>query len=362
MASLARHLRGVQPHTQHLRRQKRQAAHPSSSSTSATSVRSLSLVFDRKLKARQRDAAAANQQAHRYDYLKDEIAHRLVDRLDDIHATYTFPHAVDLGAGSGHVRRALAELAERRKIASLTEYDASREALARSAADAAAATTPHAFARLEQRHVDEEDAELEPASCDLILSSMALHWVNDLPGTLAKIRRALKPNGLFLAAFLGGETLAEMRSALVLADLERNGGVAPHMSPLVSVADASALLQSSGFALPTVDTEEVRIGFPDAWTAWHHLRCMGESNATARRAPHDQSDYDTLLAAAAAYSSVYGDGESIPASFQVIYLIGWAPHESQARPLPRGSGKVPGTVSLKELGLDFPEPQGPPEP
>jgi len=175
---------------------------------------------------------------------------------------------------------------------------------------------------------------------------MALHWVNDLPRTLAAARRVLRPNGLFLGAFLGGETLAEMRSAFVLADLERHGGVAQRMSPLCSVSDAGALMQSAGFALPMVDTEVLTVRYPDAWTLWHHLRAMGESHATLQRA---LADRDTLLAAASIYESMYQDPDegSIPASFQVIYLVGWAPHDSQPTPAARGSANF----SLKDLNL-----------
>ena len=197
-----------------------------------------------------------------------------------------------------------------------------------------------------QRLLDEERPALEAESADLVVSSMALHWVNDLPGTLGAVRKALRPNGLFLGAMLGGETLAEMRSAFVLADLERRGGVAQRMSPLCAVSDAGALLQATGFALPTVDTEIITIRYPHAWALWHHLRAMGESHATHQRSAADTS---TLLAAAAIYQELYGDPDdgSIPATFQVIYLTGWAPHESQQRPLPRGSA----TVSLKDLNL-----------
>ena len=134
-----------------------------------------------------------------------------------------------------------------------------------------------------------------------------------------------------------------------------------HMSPMVSVADSGALLQAAGFALPAVDTEVITITYPDAWTLWHHLRAMGDANATRRREPTDRT---ALLSAAAVYREVYGDAEgNVPASFQVIYLCGWAPHASQQRPLARGSA----TVSLKELGdslgLDkqpFPPPPEPP--
>eukprot|EP00966_Prymnesium_polylepis_P087513 2024976-Prymnesium_polylepis.2 len=194
-----------------------------------------------------------------------------------------------------------------------------------------------------QHEMEDEVRVLPRETYDLVASSMALHWVNDLPGALAGFRRALKPDGLFLGAMLGGDTLQEMRSAFVLADLERRGGVAQRMSPLCSVADAGALMQSAGFSLPTVDTEVITIHYPDAWTLWHHLRAMGESHATVNRAASDQT---TLLTAAAIYRELYGDADgNIPATFQIIYFAGWSPHESQPKPLQRGSG----TISLKDL-------------
>ena len=286
-----------------------------------------------------------------YSYLRDEVAERLMDRLDDVHETYAFADAVDLCSSNGHVRRALAG---RGGVERLLELDASEAMLAASAAEEAAGGgggdggEDDGFEKLEvsRRVLDDENPKLERESADLIVSSMALHWVNDLPGTLATARRALKPNGLFLGSMLGGETLAEMRSAFVLADLERRGGVAQRMSPLCSVADAGALLQAAGFALPTVDTEVLTVRYPDAWTLWNHLRGMGESHATVHRS---QADRETMLAAAAIYQEMYGDPAdgSIPASFQLIYLTGWSPHESQQRPLARGSAQL----SLKDLNL-----------
>ncbi|KAL1505012.1 hypothetical protein AB1Y20_008775 [Prymnesium parvum] len=297
--------------------------------------RALSIhVFDRALKRQHRERAALDPEAPRYAYLRDEVAHRLIDRLDDVSSAYSFPLAADVGAGTGHVRRALAG----RGVRHLTEYDLSPAMLAAASASAAE------FA-VEQSPLDEESSALPREAYDLVTSSMALHWVNDLPAALTALRRALKPDGFFLGAMLGGDTLCEMRSAFVLADLERRGGVAQHMSPLCSVADAGALVQAAGFALPTVDTEVITIHYPDAWTLWHHLRAMGESHATRMR---ERSDRDTLLAAAAIYRELYGDEEgNIPATFQVIYMAGWSPHESQQKPLPRGSG----AVSLKDLEL-----------
>jgi NADH dehydrogenase [ubiquinone] 1 alpha subcomplex assembly factor 5 len=315
-------------------------------------------VFDRDLKRHHRERAALSPHLEQYSYLRDEVAERLMDRLDDVHESYSFSDAVDLCASSGSVRRAIDG---RGGVRRLLELDGSAAMLAASAAREAAEATTAAAARVAgtspdaeeeaplevtRRVFDDENPKLERESADLVVSNMALHWVNDLPATLAAARRALRPNGLFLGAMLGGETLAEMRSAFVLADLERKGGVAQRMSPLCSVADAGALLQAAGFALPTVDTEVLTVRYPDAWTLWNHLRGMGESHAAVHRS---HADRETLLAAAAIYQEMYADPEdgSIPASFQLIYLTGWSPHESQQRPLERGSAQL----SLKDLNL-----------
>jgi len=143
-----------------------------------------------------------------------------------------------------------------------------------------------------------------------------------------------------------GDTLSEMRSSFVLADYERKGGVAKRMSPLATVSDCGALLQAAGFSLPTVDTDKVVVHYPDAWTLFHHLRAMGDSHAVLDRSASSQ---ETLLAASAAYREMYGDAETgeIPATFQMIFLTGWAPHESMQKPMSPGSA----TVSLKDLSL-----------
>lgn len=319
---------------------------------------SASTVFNRDLKLLQRERAALSPHLAQYSYLRDEIAERLMDRLEDVHESYSFTDAVDLCAGTGHIRRALAG---RGGVERLLEFDRSEAMLAASEAEeaASAAAAPadasdnDGFAPIQVTRslLDDERPRLERESADLIISSMALHWVNDLPGSLVAARRALRPNGLFLGAMLGGETLCEMRSAFVLADLERHGGVAQRMSPLCSVSDAGSLLQAAGFALPTVDTEVLTVRYPDAWTLWNHLRGMGESHATVQRS---HADRETLLAAAAIYQELYADPNdgSIPATFQVIYLTGWSPHESQQRPLERGSAQF----SLKDLNLpDLPD-------
>ena len=156
-------------------------------------------IFDRALKRHHRERAALDPGHEQYNYLRDEVASRLVERLDDIHASYAFPRAVDIGAGTGHVRRALAR--GEYGVESLLELDGAAAMLASSAADASSAEPRPEFA-LAQQQMDEEELELEPESCDLIVSSMALQWVNDPPRFLKRVRRALKPNGLFLGAML----------------------------------------------------------------------------------------------------------------------------------------------------------------
>ena len=196
---------------------------------------------------------------------------------------------------------------------------------------------------------DEEHLPFPAEKFDLVLSSLSLHWVNDLPGTLIQASNSLRPDGVFIGAMLGGQTLTELRSAFVVAEQERDGGVSPHVSPFAQVADCGNLLQRAGFNLPTVDTDIIRLDFPDAFMLMEHLGGMGEGNACALR--RDVLSRDTLTAAAVAYHELYGNADgTVPATFQVIYMIGWKPHETQARPKRRGSA----TRSLKELSKPQP--------
>lgn len=131
--------------------------------------------------------------------------------------------------------------------------------------------------------VDEEALPFDENSQEAILSSMALHWVNDLPGTLIQIRRSLKPDGVFIGAVLGGDTLFELRTSLQLAELEREGGISPRVSPMTDSQSMSSLLNRAGFALPTVDVDEVKINYPSVFELVEDLRAMGESNAVLQR-------------------------------------------------------------------------------
>ncbi len=275
-------------------------------------------VFDRRLVRLHRERAAPGLAAH--DFLLREIAERLADRLAD--TTRRFPRALDLGCHAGELARALAG---RGGVDELVQLELSH-AMARRAGGLAVIA-------------DEEALPFAAASFDLVLSNLALHWVNDLPGALLQLRRALRPDGLLLAAMLGGETLRELRAALLEAELECQGGAGPRVSPFADVADGGALLQRAGFALPVVDRDEIIVTYPDALTLMRELRGMGESNAVQARR-RGFSRRATILRAAALYAERFARADGrIPATFQVIYLTGWAPHETQPKPLRPGSAR-----------------------
>jgi SAM-dependent methyltransferase len=276
-------------------------------------------IFDRTAVRRHRDRAAAAFAEH--DFLFREIGERLADRLDDI--TLRFPLAAEIGARNGLLR---AIVGQRGGIERLVEAGLSAVMLDRTAGS----------------HVvtDEELLPFADASLDLVISNLALHWVNDLPGCLSQVRRALKPDGLFLAALFGGETLHELGQALGEAEIAATGGMTPRISPFVDVRDAGALLQRAGFALPVVDSDRLTVSYPDALALMRDLRHMGETNAAVERT-RTVTRRDVLLGAAAAYQARCADAEGrIPATFQVIYLTAWRPHDSQQKPARRGSGQI----------------------
>lgn len=184
---------------------------------------------------------------------------------------------------------------------------------------------------------------LPPASLDLILSGGALHWVNDLPAIVSQLVHRLSPDGLFLAAMLGGETLQELRISLQLAEQELRQRLAPRISPMIRVADAAHLLTAVGLALPTVDVERVVVQYPDIWALMRHIRGMGEGNALTAREPH--CGRDVFDRAGEIYAQEFGDSDGLPATFEIIHLIGWRKATGQQRPSGRGSADV----SLSDL-------------
>jgi SAM-dependent methyltransferase len=276
-------------------------------------------VFDRGAVRRHRERASAHFAEH--GFLVAEVAERLADRLSDV--TREFAEALDLGCHSGQLAAALKG---RGGIGRLVQADLA-EAMVRRASG------PRLVC-------DEELLPFAPASFDLILSALSLHWVNDLPGALAQIARCLRPDGLFLGALLGGETLTELRQALIAAELEEEGGASPRVSPFVELRDAGQLLQRAGLALPVVDSDTITVTYGDALELMDELRGMGESNAALDRR-HAVTRRATLLRAAELYRErfAHGDGR-LPATFQVLTLTAWAPHESQPRPLAPGSAQA----------------------
>jgi SAM-dependent methyltransferase len=279
-------------------------------------------VFDRALLPQRRDRAA-RQKTDAADFLFAESAERLLDRLDDV--TRKFPLALDLGSRDGVLARALQG---RGGIAQLIQGDLSPRML-----DAARRFGPAV-------RLDEETLPFGAETLDLVMANLSLHWVNDLPGTLAQIRYALKPDGLFLAAIFGAGTLGELQTSLLEAEIAVSGGASGRVSPFPDLRDAAGLLQRAGFALPVADLETLTVTYPDMPALLADLRAMGETNLLRQRLRRP-TRRAVLDEAGAIYRRKFGsDDGRIPATFRLIFLTGWAPHDSQQQPARRGSGEV----------------------
>ncbi|KAI1506248.1 S-adenosyl-L-methionine-dependent methyltransferase [Biscogniauxia marginata] len=311
-------------------------------------------VFNRHTKWLQRERAAADIEGSRVaDYLKDEVAMRLCQRLLDIKRH--FPSVLDLGANSCNIARALthpnpdpsdpsgagsAPLASR--IGHLLAVDSSAALLHR---DADLAFNDSIALTREVLADEETTLPYATDTFDLVLSSLSMHWINDLPGVLAQINRVLKPDCAFIGAMFGGDTLFELRTSLQLAEQERRGGISLHLSPLADVRDVGGLLQRAGFKMLTVDVDDIIVDFPDSFALMQDLQAMGEGNAVLGR-EMGPIQRDVLLATDAIYRALHGNEDgSIPATFRTIYMIGWKESADQATPLPRGSGEV----NLKDI-------------
>lgn len=187
---------------------------------------------------------------------------------------------------------------------------------------------------------DLEQLPYEANTFDAILSCLSMHWINDLPSVLCQINNMLKPDCPFIGVMFGGDTLFELRTSLLLADQERRGGVTPHVSPLADTKDVGSLLQRAGFKLLTVDMEDIIVGYPDIISLMTDLQAMGENNAVIKREKGPISR-DVLLSAGAIYRALHGEEgkEGIPATFRLIWMIGWKEGPGQAKPMQRGSGE-----------------------
>ena len=198
-----------------------------------------------------------------------------------------------------------------------------------------------------------EPLPVDDGSADLIVSILGLHWIDDLPGALAQIRRALRPDGLFLGALFGAGTLKELRGVLTEAELQVRGGAQARVSPFADGYDAAALMQRAGFALPVTDVDRVTVRYRDLFSLIRDLRAMGETNALAGVIRPLTRDIAARAAALYAERHAEPDGR-IPATFEIVQLAGWAPHESQQKPLPRGSAKMrlADALGVEEQGRD----------
>ncbi|KAI5960450.1 uncharacterized protein KGF55_004743 [Candida pseudojiufengensis] len=332
-------------------------------------------VFDRFAKSihRSKTAKLNPELSRKKDYIRDEVATKTIERLAFI--TRPFDRMLDFGSNSGnflsqlctesHVPEQLKadgvehKIVEqlnkdkalvRSKIKELIMFDSSRELLHRDES----MKFDYKFPGKIERIVGDEEAynhELlkEPNSFDVVLSNLSLHWINDLPQTLSNINTSLKPDGLFMGTLIGGDTLYELRTSLQLAELERKGGMSPRVSPLVHLNDVGSLLNKAGFSMLTIDSEDIIVGgFPNIFALCEDLQSMGEQNAVLTRASN--LPRDVLLAANEIYKSLHGEVQEngeilLPATFNVIYMIGWKKSDSQPQPLARGSGQV----NLKEV-------------
>jgi SAM-dependent methyltransferase len=270
-------------------------------------------LFDRRLLSR-RLARALDKGAP--DFLIARAAEDLEDRLAAIKRE--FPRALDLGTPTAHFARALATPQRPAPLRAALTLGAEEQGLRIVA--------------------DEEALPLAPGSLDLVVSGLALQWVDDLPGVLAQVRRALAPDGLFLACMVGGLSLFELRQALIEAESEISGGASLRVSPFVDVRDLGGLLQRAGFALPVTDVDNFTLRYDSMLALCAELHRMGAGNVLRARRPLARK---ALLRAAEIYAQKFSDPDGrVRATIEIIWLSGWAPHESQQRPLKPGSAQM----------------------
>ncbi len=276
-------------------------------------------IFDRRLiRANLERSAATLPQT---DFLIRHASEELAGRLEGINRTFEL--AADTSAYHGVMARLLNERNPSLKTFSLS--------LAMELAEKCPA--PRVVA-------EEEALPLKDGSLDLVTSVLSLHLVNDLPGALIQLRRALRPDGLFLGALLGGDSLIELRQSFMMAEAETMSGVSPRVFPTADVRDVGGLLQRAGFALPVVDSERLTVTYPSPLALMRELKAMGAANPLAARSRKPMRR-DTLAQALETYSSHFaGRDGRVGATFEILYLCGWAPHESQQKPLKPGSAAM----------------------
>ncbi len=276
-------------------------------------------IFDRGLLTRRRNRIAATAASH--DFLLQRAADDMAERLSLVQRR--FATVLVLGAHHGVVSRMARTLAGCESVVSL---DSARQLLA--------------ICEEPRVEASEEALPFAPETFDLVLSAHALETVNDVPGLLAQTRRILRPDGLLLATFAGGATLTELRQSWLLAESELTGGASPRVAPFAEVREAGAVLQRVGFALPVADSDTLTVTYATPLALMAELKAMGMSNMLAERS-RTPVTRRLLLRAAEVYVERFGLANGrVPATFEIITLTGWAPHESQQKPLPPGSAQV----------------------
>ncbi|MBC8131112.1 MAG: methyltransferase domain-containing protein [Rhizobiaceae bacterium] len=285
-------------------------------------------IFDRALLDRRRTRAALDPDTTGARFLLQAVAAELAERLSLVERR--FPIGVELAGHTG-------------EMAALLEAGGQVDRVLRIERRAALlGAFPLAVV------ADEEALPLASDSVDLIVSPLSLHLTNDTPGVIVQAQRALKPDGLFLAALLGGETLTELRTSLLAAEAEIVGGVSPRVPPFVDIRDAGGLLQRAGLALPVTDQDRVVVRYDTMFDLMRDLRRMGMANMLVERS-RVPSRRALFLRAAAIYAERFSDADGrVRATFDIVYLSGWKPHESQQKPLAPGSAKSSLAEALKD--------------
>ncbi|HTM80725.1 methyltransferase domain-containing protein [Asticcacaulis sp.] len=280
-------------------------------------------LFDRNLLAHRLDRAAGGfSQAH---FLRARAVEDLIETLSAINRP--FDVALDMAARDGAFGRAIMGTPVADKVGLLIEGDLSEKLSAQQSG----------AARL---IMDEEALPFGDDSLNLVVNGLSLHTVNDLPGVLVQVRRALKPDGLFIGSLFGGETLTELRACLMEAELEVRGGYGPRIAPFAESHDLIDLLKRTGFNMPVVDSDRVTVTYEHPLRLMADLRLMGESNILLQR-PRKGLNRAILEKASALYFERHADAEGrIAATFEIITLSGWKAHDSQQKPLRPGSAKM----------------------
>ncbi|VDK88390.1 unnamed protein product [Litomosoides sigmodontis] len=291
------------------------------------------IIFDREAKRIQRNRAAQLDDYNVCQYVKDEIAYRVADKVFDL--TKFNDVCIDIGCGSGHIAMNLIK----ENVGIILQCDISAGMIRRSK-DVTDSEVP-----VLSVIADESLAPFREKSADLVVSSLSAHWVNDLPKWFSRCLSILRPDCPLIGAMLANETLHELRIALQLAEMERLGGIGLHVSPFVRADDVGSLMSQAGFGMITLDTDELTVGYPNIFALLYDLQGMGESNALRNRSTHVRRDI--LIAADAIYRSMFSrDDAPCPASFQIVSFIGWRPGPLMPKPAKRGSQQV----SFKDIG------------